>query len=977
MADALAAAAAPLEETLLRRIDQAESLQAQLKALTELRDTAALWRCETTSSGTTRLTLPTAGDEEEEDDYLGATTSTTRTLVVYLLQRLVLVDRQASELVQQILAACPPLLVWQVALDTLRQLQPPSNVIKTGVSTSNGVTLSVTALSTTLQCLVRLVAPAVDEHEHDEPFVLAGLRQQSDVSLTTTGVQQQQQQEMELWVQSVLRLPLVVANLCESLKVGLPRAWRPTSAAGARDFYGRMYHRGLRYWLALAYSGSSTTVQQHEEGSARSLVQDYLRILTLHLIRHRGATDSVVVVWESVYNSEGQPSALDAKNSQSVLDFLQLDLARGNQLSPRELALVWQSCVRCSLANMRNTGKDWDYATADETSWGLASGQALLVFSTAQEAVIQRFLFGSSAATTSRSELQCLVRVLLAMEDVVKDSENDDELEDEGGAGHGVTDTPTSWTNGQRVLSQHVRYVARLWSTRTYVRQTDPVQQAVVGLFLEQALAHLTGLDPASPILLGLIDGVTARLESLLPAVRQSGMRVAEALAHTMGQDLAFDELRQVEESPPSLETQAVSKEETSASLEASPGDLQKHSRIRRRRRKLQSLDADALYVSDSDESNDESSGDASTDTEEDSVWENGDEELLPYDLEDDEEDLRETPRPVYLRECLELLRTPESGDHAFSNHEAALQELPALVRSRPLDLVDLARSLAMQLLRMENKFNMESFEDRVSSSLVALVVEQPIGVGETLILELFGEGSLADRLNVLGALNEGAYELSGFMDQTDRQSKLLATEHMMDPASRVSGRRRLVPDKIPASDGSATLSQRTRRWGTRKSAGIKIVNKFTGVAPTWFYALLGNFIERRQDAVLWGGAVGSALLSKLLFSLTVVVELSGRGRMTEIMAKELFELVWGFRQAEVPEVRIAALCSVASAITNMHSNDLLHILYDNRADSLSFSLRQIVSSDPDQECRDMATKISQTVAQALEASGTSLMPAS
>jgi hypothetical protein len=155
----------------------------------------------------------------------------------------------------------------------------------------------------------------------------------------------------------------------------------------------------------------------------------------------------------------------------------------------------------------------------------------------------------------------------------------------------------------------------------------------------------------------------------------------------------------------------------------------------------------------------------------------------------------------------------------------------------------------------------------------------------------------------------------------------------------------------------------------------MEIVNKFTAVAPTWFYALLGNFIERRQDAVLWGGSVGSALLSKLLFSLAVVVELSGRGRMTEIMAKELFELAWGFRQAEVPEVRIAALCSVASAITNMHSNDLLLILYDNRADSLSYSLKQIVSSDPDQECRDMATKISHSVAQALEASGTSLMP--
>lgn len=62
----------------------------------------------------------------------------------------------------------------------------------------------------------------------------------------------------------------------------------------------------------------------------------------------------------------------------------------------------------------------------------------------------------------------------------------------------------------------------------------------------------------------------------------------------------------------------------------------------------------------------------------------------------------------------------------------------------------------------MENKFNIESFSDMISESLCSLTAEEPISVGQTLIAELFQDGSLSDRLNVLRALNEAAFELPG-----------------------------------------------------------------------------------------------------------------------------------------------------------------------------------------------------------------------
>ena len=62
----------------------------------------------------------------------------------------------------------------------------------------------------------------------------------------------------------------------------------------------------------------------------------------------------------------------------------------------------------------------------------------------------------------------------------------------------------------------------------------------------------------------------------------------------------------------------------------------------------------------------------------------------------------------------------------------------------------------------MENKFNMEEFTEMVLSSLVALVVEDPISICQTLVAQLFQECSLSNRLTALTSLSEAALELSG-----------------------------------------------------------------------------------------------------------------------------------------------------------------------------------------------------------------------
>jgi hypothetical protein len=224
----------------------------------------------------------------------------------------------------------------------------------------------------------------------------------------------------------------------------------------------------------------------------------------------------------------------------------------------------------------------------------------------------------------------------------------------------------------------------------------------------------------------------------------------------------------------------------------------------RRHKAKIREIDPDAEYNSDDDDDDDESDqedsacsptfvGEESNEKtgdywdDNDSIWEEDD--FVPYDDldEDDEADLRDTPRPVYLRQCLAMWRTGENEPLAQSRQEAALQEINLLVRSQPADLVDLAPTLAHELLHLENKYDIPNFASLQQDGLVALLVHQPISVSQRFIVmspsssSLFESGvALGTRLQILHTLNLAAEELCGqtLLNQ-HRQKRITQQEQM------------------------------------------------------------------------------------------------------------------------------------------------------------------------------------------------------
>lgn len=524
--------------------------------------------------------------------------------------------------------------------------------------------------------------------------------------------------------------------------------------------------------------------------------------------------------------------------------------------------------------------------------------------------------------------------------------------------------------------------VAEAWSQWSFCQSVPTQYQRYVSQMILEGLNRCAPLiEPGGgedPLTLNLLQGVTHRLESFLPELRLDGMRVARQVARRMNQELQFVELDEAEKAdatsdiPTTKEDDGKKKEHIAINDDLETLKVVKQS-SKKKSKKLSDPDAD--YDSDDDEDDDDDDGpdgrqikgDASA-TEDDDSSTMYDDELVPYSLEDEEEDLVETTKPLHLLQALELLRTGESDEHAYSHHETAIRALPELIRKRPDDLPDVAISLLLQVLRMENKFGMEEFLQLRQQSLVALTVEQPIEIGQQLIEEIYKDGTLSDRLACFGALQEAAYELSG-SKELDQHTISRGRKETFIGEESIKG---IPKDSEESTTDPSTVIQaqvtrlnaKTRRKRSPRLVPVIIKNTFMHVAPTWFYSLMGQFLKERDNETLWSGSTGSQLLASLFRTLAVIVEFAGVPS-APVLAKDLMELVWSFVDADVAEVRMAVLISVATSIAMLPEDRVLSILLEH-GESFPLAIGSMSRTDPDNNCRQLATTISQSIANVL-----------
>ena len=135
---------------------------------------------------------------------------------------------------------------------------------------------------------------------------------------------------------------------------------------------------------------------------------------------------------------------------------------------------------------------------------------------------------------------------------------------------------------------------------------------------------------------------------------------------------------------------------------------------------------------------------------------------FAPYDVENDEVYLNEIQRTRYLRDCLLLLRASELNQYSLHKHEVALQEISTLVNAKPYDLSDLAGPLIRQLLFMEHKFNLDSFDENNWKRLCVVAVNDPRTTVNFLIEECFRDISIGTRFDILPIIIYSSTYLNG-----------------------------------------------------------------------------------------------------------------------------------------------------------------------------------------------------------------------
>ena len=322
------------------------------------------------------------------------------------------------------------------------------------------------------------------------------------------------------------------------------------------------------------------------------------------------------------------------------------------------------------------------------------------------------------------------------------------------------------------VLMKYLEDTAMIWREPVFIQDTSKMQQNYVTEFI------LNALDFVSPscVLEGsdnfiaqeLVAGVTERLHAQSDYIRKDGMFVAEKLSD----EIHFEELdgeRETDiEAKETLNLNLFKPEILNYKNGGTSGEQGKKSTKMPHPKIPFDIDPDEEYLSSDSEnmssnihvSNIQESRESHQISNNEYLWD--EDNFVPYDIEDDEEDLNEVQRPRYLRDCLLLLRASEDDQYSLHKHEVALQEISTLVNAKPYDLPDLAVSLTRQLLFMENKFNLDSFDENRWECLCAVAVNEPRSTVKFLIEEIFGDISLGTRFDILAIIIYSSTYLNG-----------------------------------------------------------------------------------------------------------------------------------------------------------------------------------------------------------------------
>lgn len=191
-------------------------------------------------------------------------------------------------------------------------------------------------------------------------------------------------------------------------------------------------------------------------------------------------------------------------------------------------------------------------------------------------------------------------------------------------------------------------------------------------------------------------------------------------------------------------------------------------------------------------------------------------EDLVPYVKDSDPEDSDEDPTlvqrnkikpPVYIRDLIAFFRDSES----YEKQKLALQTAPLLIRRKAnygTEVSFHADELAGLLVGVQDKFEIENFDDLKLQGMIALVVAQPKTMAPWFARTFFeGDYSLPQRTSVLVTLGLSARELAGFEKSEYQSDADFASKRLPEKMEKLYVDSQAQTERLPASQLKALPS--------------------------------------------------------------------------------------------------------------------------------------------------------------------------
>ncbi|CAK8566232.1 unnamed protein product [Lathyrus sativus] len=563
-------------------------------------------------------------------------------------------------------------------------------------------------------------------------------------------------------------------------------------------------------------------------------------------------------------------------------------------------------------------------------------------------------------------------------------------------------------------LLKTVQCLLATWSKKEFV-QTAPIEQqayitAALGLSLEtMSKEELDGMKEATHLIL---QGVSGRLESPNYLVRKMASSIALAFSkiidpknplylddscngETIDWTFGFTDLKKRTLAASNSRKNSV--EETdistiSGSERASDSLPNKEKGISLNGKKklldFKVLDPDEIVdpaslnlesdVNDEDDSDDSAS---------ENSYSSSDSSLQPYDLSDDDSDLKR--KLSQLSDVVAALRKSDDADGV----ESALDVVEKLIRASPDELKHAARDLTRTLVQVRCcdialEGEEESTEDKRQRALVSLAVTCPFESLDTLHNLLYSPNvDISQRIMILDVMTEAAQELA--------ESKITKPKHKTSSLVSVVSDTR--PWFLPSSTGTPGAGSwkeisgtgtflnwsnsyerelpskpyqvkkgKTRRWSLRPPSSEQNMmecshNKFPMYAAAFMLPAMEGYDKKRHGVDLLGRDF--IVLGKLIYMLGVCMKSAAMHPEASVLAPSLLDMLRSREVCRHQEayVRKAVLFAAACVLVALHPSYVSSALLEGNVE-ISNGLEwirtwalDVADSDTDKECYTMA----------------------